>query len=241
MTNSELEQRFKINMPHSFEPHTFKSPTFCTHCGSLLWGLKKQGLKCSHSNCGAAVHRKCAPKTPNLCSLDAGMLAQQLATLGMVAEDLLGTTAAPPDDALRRFGTLVKPDMRKEVISVFSIGSVQSDAGAEGGDEAAPTSESAPAAMQSPANFEYLKVLGKGSFGKVLMAAHKTTREIFAIKVLKKLVLVEDDDLVCALAEKNVLSQTAACTYLIAASSVMPMLSVFPESGRMFPLRSDVS
>lgn len=32
-------------------------------------------------------------------------------------------------------------------------------------------------------SFNYLKVLGQGSFGKVLMAEHKTTNDVFAIKV----------------------------------------------------------
>lgn len=34
-----------------------------------------------------------------------------------------------------------------------------------------------------PDSFKYLKVLGKGSFGKVMLSEHKTSKEIFAIKV----------------------------------------------------------
>ncbi|XP_065845039.1 RAC-gamma serine/threonine-protein kinase-like [Oscarella lobularis] len=57
-------------------------------------------------------------------------------------------------------------------------------------------------------DFEMLKVLGRGTFGKVCVAREKTTGELFAVKILKKDVIIAKEEVAHTLTENQVLKTT---------------------------------
>ncbi|KAI7795054.1 protein kinase C, delta b [Triplophysa rosa] len=188
------KERFKIDMPHRFKTHNYMSPTFCDHCGSLLWGMVKQGLKCEE--CSMNVHHKCQTKIANLCGINQKLLAEALNQVS------IKSSTKRPDPSLSEFGIYQGIDQHMPV-----------DPSAEGSQYGKLWDDTTPAPTNithqtrvTIKDFVFHKVLGKGSFGKVMLAELKGKGEYFAIKALKKDVVLMDDDVECTMVEKRVLA-----------------------------------
>ncbi|GAA6108961.1 protein kinase C epsilon type [Tachysurus ichikawai] len=239
-------QRFSVNMPHKFSIHNYKVPTFCDHCGSLLWGLMRQGLQCKV--CKMNVHRRCETNVAPNCGVDARGIAKVLSDLGVTPDKISNSTQrrkklTPGQDAqpstseptsseeLDRCKSAPTSPCEQELAELESIRKALSfgqehksssssssmatvlqgteNEGHENGDV-----KSVQSKRMSLDHFSFIKVLGKGSFGKVMLAELRGTDEVYAVKVLKKDVILQDDDVDCTLTEKRILALARKHPYL---------------------------
>ncbi|GBP22322.1 hypothetical protein EVAR_22608_1 [Eumeta japonica] len=56
--------------------------------------------------------------------------------------------------------------------------------------------------------FEFVKVLGKGTFGKVVLSREKATGNLYAMKILKKNLIIQKDEVAHTITENHVLKKT---------------------------------
>ena len=63
-------------------------------------------------------------------------------------------------------------------------------------------------------DFDLLKVLGCGAFGKVMLVVHKETKKPYAMKALKKKNILEDDEMEITMTERNVLAMGEQCRFI---------------------------
>lgn len=304
---------------HQFFLNTFTSPTFCDHCGSLLYGLIHQGYKCKV--CNMNVHKRCQESIPNLCGCDHTERRGRLELKVYIEDNKLvciikqGKNLIPMDpnglsdpyvkcklipdtgetikrktrtikanlnpqfhetllfdlkveDKDRRllievwdwdrtsrndfmgslsFGiseimkrpaegwfklltqeegeyynvpvppanadiSLLKRQQRSDIgANLFSRGSLKSE---EKSHSDVPHNMGKQDVIRS-SDFNFIMVLGKGSFGKVILAERKSTDELYAVKILKKDIIIQDDDVECAMVEKRVLALAEKPPFLV--------------------------
>ncbi|XP_045502350.1 protein kinase C isoform X1 [Colias croceus] len=237
-------QRFSVNVPHRFVVHSYKRFTFCDHCGSLLYGLIKQGLQCEV--CSMNVHKRCQKNVANNCGINTKQMAEILSEMGITpdknprprASKYLNTPMleGPPDflpedgkderqdDKELEEGQKLWGSQWEELRDIFSSyqGAPPEPAWSSAWDDLEDVfgfkqgSESTGGHKVSLDDFHFIKVLGKGSFGKVMLAEKKGTDEVYAVKVLKKDAIIQDDDVECTLTERRVLALAARHPFLTA-------------------------
>ncbi|XP_037525410.1 calcium-independent protein kinase C [Rhipicephalus sanguineus] len=66
------------NNPHQFAVRSYRRPTFCDHCGTILTGLTEQGVHCKA--CRLNVHKRCQRNVANNCGN--AMMFSDVATSG---------------------------------------------------------------------------------------------------------------------------------------------------------------
>nr|XP_055045596.1 protein kinase C theta type isoform X1 [Misgurnus anguillicaudatus]XP_055045597.1 protein kinase C theta type isoform X1 [Misgurnus anguillicaudatus]XP_055045598.1 protein kinase C theta type isoform X1 [Misgurnus anguillicaudatus]XP_055045599.1 protein kinase C theta type isoform X1 [Misgurnus anguillicaudatus] len=229
------KERFKIDMPHRFKVYNYKSPTFCEHCGTLLWGLARQGLKCEE--CGMNVHHKCKKKVANLCGVNQKLMAEALAMIESTQQVRESTQATSFSKA--RSSQSSETVGREGPVTIGQVGVTTEPSGQLpisplSPAPALPRKEQQGITWETPTegrklsltevteplyatprkdhhkftfdSFTLNKMLGKGSFGKVFLAELKGTGQFFAVKALKKDVVLMDDDVECTMVERRVLS-----------------------------------
>ncbi|CAI5647026.1 unnamed protein product [Oreochromis niloticus] len=66
-----------------------------------------------------------------------------------------------------------------------------------------------------PTDFDFLAVIGKGTFGKVLLAKHKADSKFYAVKVLQKKIILKKKEQKNIMAERNVLLKSLKHPFLV--------------------------
>jgi RAC serine/threonine-protein kinase len=73
-------------------------------------------------------------------------------------------------------------------------------------------------------------VLGKGTFGKVILCREKATGHLYAIKILKKEVIIQKDEVAHTLTENRVLRTTNHPFLIVSIDDVSYVLFMQEDS-----------
>ncbi|XP_017891352.1 protein kinase C isoform X2 [Ceratina calcarata] len=210
--------RFSIDMPHRFVVHNYKRFTFCDHCGSLLYGLFRQGLQCEV--CNINVHKRCQKNVANNCGINTKAMGEILSAMNISPDKQTKTPKINYRTTTCQSGQTPTTGTVTDTLPTDNAQPVRSEEpSAIATENAVPANENEVRRLGIE-DFNFIKVLGKGSFGKVMLVERKSNPdEVYAVKILRKDVIIQDDDVDCTMTEKRILTLAAKHPFLTAIHS----------------------
>ncbi|XP_070207266.1 protein kinase C iota type-like [Littorina saxatilis] len=187
---------------HSYQAKRFSRKALCAVCADRIWGLGRQGFKCTR--CKVTVHKRCHKLFKYSCGAHVSPDQSphpEPARLPGAAEENGASRPVPRSNTVT-----IEPG--KETAKVEASGSSENKLGLD--------------------DFQLLRVIGRGSYAKVLQVEHKRTKRIYAMKVIKKELVNDDEDIDWVQTEKHVFETATNYPFLVG------LHSCFQSSSRLF-------
>lgn len=202
---------------HLFQAKRFSKKAFCSFCADRIWGLGRQGYKCIQ--CKLTVHKRCHKLLKVVCG--APVVNQNEGPRPDVKYQ-----RPPPKltDGQDYIG--LKDSTNGE--SSDHVASMEVITGTEESEVRSESTNGNEAGRISLEQFNLLRVIGRGSYAKVLMVEQRTTQRVYAMKVIKKELVNDDEDIDWVQTEKHVFETATNYPFLVG------LHSCFQTDSRLF-------
>lgn len=175
------------------------------------------------------MHKKCHKLVQKPCTYEHGQPIDAAAAAAAAKDDINGGAGGGdsqhgPSAQLPPLPAEYLPEAHGEAVAIEGVagGAVVSG----GADDAV---ELGGAQRQYSLNdFELIRVIGRGSYAKVLMVELRRTRRIYAMKVIKKSLVTDDEDIDWVQTEKHVFETASNHPFLVG------LHSCFQTDSRLF-------
>ncbi|KAK6737393.1 hypothetical protein RB195_019849 [Necator americanus] len=202
---------------HRFQAKRLNRRIQCYICHDYIFGIGRQGYRCA--DCRLCVHKKCHRLVRTACGQ----------TPTQIIPSHPNTAAFVPSSY--HFGSQnggEKTSFAGLDNGAFQEAEVDSIRPASCS-VTAPQDGSAPSKWSvSLSDFRLLTVIGRGSYAKVVQAEHIKTKQIYAIKIIKKQMFNEDEDIDWVQTEKSVFEAASNYPFLVG------LHSCFQTESRLF-------